>query len=174
MRFFAVFLLSALAFAEQSRVSQQGAHRMEISSSVLNPGLGRPSTRPSYSIRTTGSDSNSKRISPDSSTSPTSAPPRPTRCYSRASTRVRITGFWRIGSMSSPRPRGAFRVDGPAGYDVVAWMISPVELGRPETPPVASMPPVNMTPRCDDTLFKARGECLDSSGRAASRKKERQ
>ena len=30
MRFFAVFLLLAIAFAEQSRVSQQGAHRMEI------------------------------------------------------------------------------------------------------------------------------------------------
>jgi hypothetical protein len=72
-----------------------------------------------------------------------------------------------------PTTKGAFRVDGPAGYDVVAWMVSPVELGRPEAPPVASAPPANMTPRCDDTLFRARGACLDSSaGPQAAKKTE--
>ena len=72
-----------------------------------------------------------------------------------------------------PTTKGAFRVDGPAGYDVVAWMISPVELGRPEAPPTPSMPPANMTPRCDDTLFKARGACLDTlAGPQAAAKKD--
>ena len=73
-----------------------------------------------------------------------------------------------------PATKGAFRVDGPAGYDVVAWMVSPVELGRPQRPPAPSTPLANMTPRCDDTLFRARGACLDSSaGPQASKRKDK-
>src|SRR3954452_9287872 len=38
MRLIAFFLLSALGFAEQTRVSQQGAHRMEITVERLESG----------------------------------------------------------------------------------------------------------------------------------------
>jgi hypothetical protein len=62
-----------------------------------------------------------------------------------------------------PATRGAFRVEGPEGYDIVAWTVSPVELGRPEPPsPPAELPP-NMIPRCDDTVFRARGKCVDTA-----------
>jgi hypothetical protein len=64
-----------------------------------------------------------------------------------------------------PSTAGAFRVDGPAGHDIVSWMVSPVELGRPAVsmdPPK----PVDMSrlkPRCDDTIFRARGQCVDTA-----------
>ena len=46
-------------------------------------------------------------------------------------------------------------------------------VGPAEAPPTPSMPPANMTPRCDDTLFKARGECLDTpAGPQAAAKKD--
>jgi len=66
-----------------------------------------------------------------------------------------------------PSVEGGFRISGPAGQDVVYWVISPVELGpvyRPLPPPPApGAVPSSLKPRCDDTLFKARGECVDNS-----------
>lgn len=75
-----------------------------------------------------------------------------------------------------PANEGSFRVAGPAGHDVLYWMVSPIEIGgtsgrttsaRMTVPPLPTekpaAPPVQMTPRCDDALFRARGECLDSS-----------
>jgi hypothetical protein len=68
-----------------------------------------------------------------------------------------------------PATSGAFRVEGPAGHDVVSWMVSPLELARPnmkrvETPgEAAASAPIDMKPRCNDTIFKARGECVDST-----------
>jgi hypothetical protein len=63
-----------------------------------------------------------------------------------------------------PATQGAFRVEGPAGYDVVSWMVSPVMLNAPSLPePTASSAPPEMKPRCDDTIFKARGDCVDTS-----------
>jgi hypothetical protein len=59
--------------------------------------------------------------------------------------------------------QGSFRVDGPEGYDIVSWLVSPVELGRPDSPPPVPSPPGKLTPRCDDTIFRARGTCVDSS-----------
>ena len=69
---------------------------------------------------------------------------------------------------------GAFRVTGPPGQDTVYWMVTPVELARPaagERPgyvPLPPPPPVGtklntLIPRCDDTVFRARGECVDST-----------
>lgn len=68
---------------------------------------------------------------------------------------------------------GWFRVEAPAGYENVYFLISPMDLGkslpagtqvpesadeqRPATDPFATA-----TPRCDDDLFRARGECLDT------------
>ncbi|HWF48871.1 MAG TPA: DUF4384 domain-containing protein, partial [Bryobacteraceae bacterium] len=70
---------------------------------------------------------------------------------------------------------GWFEVTGPAGYDNVYFLISPMDLGK--TLPAASRPQedesesqtaaaaafATATPRCDDDLFRARGECLDTN-----------
>jgi hypothetical protein len=70
---------------------------------------------------------------------------------------------------------GWFQVTGPAGYDNVYFLISPMDLGK--TLPAASRPLADdsdaqaaaaaafatATPRCDDELFRARGECLDTN-----------
>ena len=68
---------------------------------------------------------------------------------------------------------GWFEVDGPSGYDNVYFLISPVDLGKtlPGGNQNASSNEANdaaaalaaATPRCDDELFRSRGECLDSN-----------
>jgi hypothetical protein len=68
-----------------------------------------------------------------------------------------------------PATHGAFRVDGPEGYDVVSWLVSPVALGTPEKPSTPPAP-VHMTPRCDDTIFKSRGDCVDTAAGPKSKK----
>jgi uncharacterized protein DUF4384 len=174
MRFLAIFLLASLSFGEQSRVSQQGAHRMEITLERYESGSWRV-IDPALVL-----DKNDKirfkfkanfpgyLYVTNQSTSATNSLLFP-RKDTGANNRIFANREYVV-----PTTKGAFRVDGPAGYDVVAWMISPVELGRPDAPPVPSTPPANMTPRCDDTLFKARGECFDTAAgpQAAARKDE--
>jgi hypothetical protein len=68
-----------------------------------------------------------------------------------------------------PSTQGSFRITGPAGQDILYWMVTPLPLGaapkyQPLPPPPKPGPvPHNLIPRCDDTLFKARGECIDST-----------
>ncbi|QOY85280.1 DUF4384 domain-containing protein [Paludibaculum fermentans] len=74
-----------------------------------------------------------------------------------------------------PAAAGAFKVTGPAGHDIVYWMVTPVEITSSESRPPASsyvpLPPPpppgtklnTLMPRCDDSIFKARGECIDST-----------
>jgi Domain of unknown function (DUF4384) len=68
-----------------------------------------------------------------------------------------------------PATQGWFRITGPPGYDVLYWLVTPLALGaqpkyQPLPPPPKSGPvPPRLTPRCDDTIFKARGECVDTS-----------
>ena len=67
-----------------------------------------------------------------------------------------------------PASQGWFTVTGPSGQDVLYWLISPVDLGRqyrplPPPPAPGTVPPASMHPRCDDSIFKARGECIDGS-----------
>lgn len=68
-----------------------------------------------------------------------------------------------------PATQGWFRISGPPGQDVMYWLISPVELDgerqpyRPLPPPPAADAPKSMRPRCDDAIFKSRGECIDTS-----------
>lgn len=66
-----------------------------------------------------------------------------------------------------PAVQGWFRVTGPPGHDIVYWVISPVKLGnayRPLPPPPPNPDlPQSFHPRCDDTIFKSRGDCVDTS-----------
>lgn len=68
-----------------------------------------------------------------------------------------------------PSTQGKFRITGPPGQDILYWMVTPLPLGTaPKYQPLPAPPkpgpvPHNLMPRCDDTLFKARGECIDSS-----------
>jgi hypothetical protein len=67
-----------------------------------------------------------------------------------------------------PATSGAFRITGPKGYDTVYWVLSPVRVGEPAKyrplppPPEPGKVPANLSPRCDDTVLKARGDCVDS------------
>lgn len=71
-----------------------------------------------------------------------------------------------------PATDGAFKVAGPPGHDIVYWMVTPIEIGQSSKPPSAyvPLPPPpppgtklnTLKPRCDDAVFKARGECIDS------------
>ena len=63
--------------------------------------------------------------------------------------------------------RSWFRIDEPAGYETVffTFTYSPL-LRRNNITPAFSKPrlqtaPAELTPRCDDAMFRARGECLD-------------
>jgi hypothetical protein len=67
-----------------------------------------------------------------------------------------------------PATEGWFRIAGPAGQDVLYWLVSPVEMPRgyqrlPPPPPHDPSLPSSLRPRCDDQVFKARGECIDNS-----------
>src|SRR5262245_29939580 len=66
-----------------------------------------------------------------------------------------------------PATSTAFRITGPAGYEIVYWLVTPSKLtdGGPRTTPAASSPrpAPTLIPRCDDTILKARGDCIDSS-----------
>lgn len=61
-----------------------------------------------------------------------------------------------------PATDGVFRISGPPGHDVVYWLVSPVRLDRPGAESLVSPPrPATLLPRCDDTILRARGECID-------------
>jgi hypothetical protein len=71
-----------------------------------------------------------------------------------------------------PSTQGSFRITGPAGHDVVFWMLSPIELKSTDgstrsgyvplpPPPKKAAIAASLRPRCDDAIFRARGECID-------------
>ncbi|MGD0872208.1 MAG: DUF4384 domain-containing protein [Bryobacteraceae bacterium] len=66
-----------------------------------------------------------------------------------------------------PATSTVFRVAGPAGHEVVYWLVTPARLtGTPPhlAPPPPRMPaPITLIPRCDDTIMRARGDCIDTS-----------
>lgn len=84
-------------------------------------------------------------------------------------------------SYAVPATEGSFRITGPAGHEVVYWLVSPVELKpeevRPEylplpPPPREKKTPAKLIPRCDDQMFRARGDCIDASAGARVVEKE--
>ncbi len=68
-----------------------------------------------------------------------------------------------------PATQAWFRIAGPPGHDIVYWMVTPLALAGGETgmiPPAlpkSRLPPKTLLPRCDDSIFRARGDCVDSS-----------
>ncbi len=64
-----------------------------------------------------------------------------------------------------PATQAWFRIDGPPGQDIVYWLVNPVALGEGGIPPLPkeARPPKTLIPRCDDSIFRARGLCVDSS-----------
>lgn len=65
-----------------------------------------------------------------------------------------------------PATGAAFQVAGPPGHDIVYWLVSPVPLdGNPAAAltGAAPRPSKNLIPRCDQSIFRARGLCIDSS-----------
>jgi hypothetical protein len=77
----------------------------------------------------------------------------------------------RIGASKEyqvPATSAAFRIAGPAGYETVYWLVTPARLSdsapryQPPSPAMKSAPPT-LIPRCDDTILKSRGDCVDPS-----------
>ena len=67
-----------------------------------------------------------------------------------------------------PATQAWFRIDGPPGHDIVYWLVSPVALASKPPgyvplppPPKRTPPPKTLLPRCDDSIFRARGLCID-------------
>ncbi len=69
---------------------------------------------------------------------------------------------------------GWFRVQAPPGYETVYFLISPMDLGKslPAGAPGSNSSAeqneaadafATATPRCDDELFRTRGDCLDAN-----------
>jgi len=68
---------------------------------------------------------------------------------------------------------GWFEVTGPSGFDTIYLLISsspilipPAGALEKQEAPQNTLPP-NLLPRCNDEIFKARGECIDSTAGAA-------
>ena len=68
---------------------------------------------------------------------------------------------------SVPSTGASFQVAGPAGHDIVYWLVSPVPLTGDPLASLASEPSAHpapaLTPRCDESIFRARALCVDSS-----------
>jgi hypothetical protein len=67
---------------------------------------------------------------------------------------------------------GWFQIDGPAGFDVVYFLVSSTPLdvsagkgaeGNAAPPHAPDALPSSIKPRCNDAIFQARGECIDDS-----------
>jgi hypothetical protein len=155
-------LSAAIGTGGQSSVSKQGAHRMEVTLEryedrtwkVIDPGLVlAKDDRVRFRFR--ANFSGYLYVTNQS----TSA--RTTLLFPRQDTGSNHRIIANREYLIPATAQGAFRVDGPEGYDVVSWLVSPVELGRHEEP--APVPSGKLIPRCDDTIFRARGACVDTS-----------
>ncbi len=65
--------------------------------------------------------------------------------------------------------QGWFEVDGPAGFDILYFLLSPTPLAAPTAASFVAPGPVSsLKPRCNDRIFRARGECTDDSAGPAA------
>ena len=68
---------------------------------------------------------------------------------------------------------GWFEVQGPAGFDILYFLLSPTALATPAASSFVAPGPISsMKPRCNDRIFRARGECMDDSAGPAALPKE--
>lgn len=174
----ALVIFAASAVSAQSSVSRQGARRMEVTLQrfergawkVIDPGL-ILDKNDRVRFRFKANFSGYLYVT-NQSTSATTTLLFP-RQDTGSSHRIAANREYVIPATQ----QGAFRVDGPEGYDVVSWLVSPVELGRPDPPVPSAMPAPpqgKLIPRCDDTIFRARGACVDSAaGPQAANKDEK-
>ncbi len=64
---------------------------------------------------------------------------------------------------------GWFEVNGPAGFDVLYFLLSPTALTPPVLSSFAAPGPVSsLKPRCNDEIFRARGDCTDDTAGPAA------
>jgi len=64
---------------------------------------------------------------------------------------------------------GWFQVEGPAGFDVLYFLLSPGPIVPPSTASfTAPGPASSLRPRCNDAIFRARGECTDATAGPAA------
>ncbi len=79
--------------------------------------------------------------------------------------RVHVGGRYLVPAVDE----GWFEVQGPAGFDVLYFLLSPAALASPSvTTFVAPGPAGSLKPRCNDKIFRARGECMDDSAGPAA------
>src|SRR5829696_8586903 len=131
----ALALSCALLVNAQSRVSKQGAHRMEVTLEryedhawkVIDPGLVL-NNKDRVRFRFKANFSGYLYVTNQS----TSA--HSTLLFPRQDTGSNHRIVANREYLIPATAQGAFRVDGPEGFDVVSWLVSPVELERPEAP----------------------------------------
>jgi hypothetical protein len=61
-----------------------------------------------------------------------------------------------------PATSAYFRIAGPAGHEIVYWLVAPARL-TDGPPPSLRKTPLTLMPRCDDSVLRARGDCIDTS-----------
>jgi hypothetical protein len=159
-------LSGALAFP-QTHTMSEGAHRMELSLErldanawrTIDPGLVlAQGDRVRFKFRT---NFDGYLYVMNQSTSGTYEQLFP-RQETGEDNRVTASKEYRV-----PATSAAFRIAGPAGHEIVYWLVSPARLNDPSRPtlppPAPKGPPPTLIPRCDDAILKARGDCVDSS-----------
>jgi hypothetical protein len=166
VRVAAVLMLLLPGVAAQSRTVTQGAHRMEIQLErldgsawkTIDPGLVlQQGDRVRFRFRT---NFDGFLYVMNQSTSG-----KYEQLFPREETgqdnRVTANKEYQVPSTST-----AFRIAGPAGHEVVYWLVSPARLteGVPRVgTPSGEGKPLTLIPRCDDAMLRSRGDCIDTS-----------
>ena len=164
-RWFTLAAFAAAAFA-QSRTMTQGAHRMEIKLDRLDGDAWKaidPSLVLAQNDRIrfrfkTNFDGYLYVMNQSSSGKYEQLFPRQ---ETGDDNRVTANQEYQVPSNSN-----RFRIAGPAGFETVYWLVTPAKLTnappRPGAPPTQSnSKPPTLIPRCDETVLKARGDCVD-------------
>jgi hypothetical protein len=159
-------LLASLAFS-QTRTMTQGSHRMEIvlerldgdAWRVIDPSLVlSQGDRVRFRFRTNfegflyvtnqNSSGNYEQLFP--------------RADTGQDNRIVNGKEYQVPALSA-----AFKIAGPAGFETVYWLVTPAKVNeaapRTSVPPGFKSKPLTLVPRCDDTILKARGDCIDHS-----------
>ena len=163
----AAALFAALAFS-QARPSAQPANRMEITLErldgdnwhTIDPGLVlEQGDRVRFRFRT---NFDGYLYVTNQSTSRQS-----TSSCSRARKPARTTASPPARNTRCRPPPAAFRIAGPAGHEMVYWLVSPARLTDGAAARLVrqrqKLTPPTLIPRCDDTICASRGDCIDHS-----------